>query len=53
MKWDEGVSPGLSRFLAGLSDQERNELAAVLREPQTYLAENIEDFVAILTSLET
>jgi len=52
MNRTDGVSPGLARFLAGLTDQERSELIVALGEERTFLAEGIEDVVAILDTLE-
>jgi hypothetical protein len=49
---DEGVSPGLTQFLDRLSPEERTSLADLLRQPRTYLAEDISDVLAILRSLE-
>lgn len=48
----DGVSEGLMQFMAGLSPDEREELATILRDPKTYLAEDIHDLVAILHQLD-
>jgi hypothetical protein len=49
---DEGVSQGLTRFFDRLSPEERASLTELLRQPRTYLAEDMTDVLAILRSLE-
>lgn len=49
---NDGVSPKLQRFLDSLSGEERETLVALLREPRTYLAEDMMDVLAILQGLE-
>ena len=46
------VSIGLAQFLAGLTPEEREGLAGVLRDRRTFLAENMTDVLAILRQLE-
>jgi hypothetical protein len=48
----DGVSTELARFLDGLSPEEREGLSGVLKDPQTYLAEDMNDMLAILRQLE-
>ena len=45
------VSSDLARVLDALSPTERDELSALLRQPNTYLAEDLDDLVAILQDL--
>ena len=47
----DGVSPNLARFMAGLSPEERDELIGVLRDSQTYIAEDFNDVIAILRQI--
>ena len=49
---DEGVSTGLATFLARLSPEERETLSELLRQPRTYLAEDMTDVLVILRSLD-
>lgn len=49
---DDVVAPNLMRFLEELSGAERESLIALLREPHTYLAEDVTDLLAILQGLE-
>jgi len=49
---DEGVSVGLSNFFARLSPEERESLTELLRQPSTYLAEDMGDVIAILRGLD-
>jgi len=49
---DEGVSTGLANFLARLSPKERENLTELLRQPSTYLAEDMRDVIAILRGLD-
>jgi hypothetical protein len=48
----EGVSTGLADFFARLSPEERKDLVALLREPQTYIAEDMGEVLAILREVE-
>lgn len=47
----EGISPAMAQFFASLSAEERENLLGVLRDPQTYLAEDMTDVIAILKSI--
>lgn len=49
---EEGVSAGLADFFARLSPEERENLTELLRQPRTYLAEDMGDVIAILRGLE-
>jgi hypothetical protein len=49
---DEGVSSELARFLDRLSPEDRATLVELLRQPRTYLAEDMTDVLAILRGLE-
>jgi hypothetical protein len=50
---DDAVSLSLQRFLDQLSGPDRETLVALLREPSTYLAEDMADVLAILEGLES
>lgn len=45
------VSAGLAEVLDTLGPAEKEELAALLRQPNTFLAEDMDDLVAILNGL--
>lgn len=47
------VSPGLANFINGLSEEEKECLVGVLREPKTYIAEDMMDVLAILRDLQS
>lgn len=47
----DGVSPGLARFIEGLSTDERENLLGVLKDSNTFLAEDMNDVMAILQDL--
>jgi hypothetical protein len=49
---DDRVSEGLMRFLESLTPEELERFKAVMREPNTYLAENLTDLLAILETLQ-
>ena len=49
---DDRVSPGLARYLERLSREEQETLAELLRQPCTYLAEDMSDVLLILRSLD-
>jgi len=49
----ESVSTGLADFFARLSPEERKVLTELLREPRTYIAEDIGDVLAILRQVES
>ena len=46
------ASTGFIDFMNSLGHEERQELAAALREPNTYLAEDMDDVLAILQTLQ-
>ncbi len=48
----ERASIGFINFMNTLKPEERNELAAALREPNTFLAEDMTDVLAILQTLQ-
>jgi len=47
----DGVTPQFSEFFDRLTVEEREGLAAALRDSRTYFAEDIDDVVAILRQL--
>ena len=49
---DEKVSKGLMRFFDGLGPEEREELLEMLRDPKTFIAEDVDDLLAVLKHLE-
>ena len=49
---DDVVAPKLKRFFDELTGPERDCLVELLREPRTYLAEDMTDVLAILQGLE-
>ena len=46
------ASTGFIEFMNTLGPVEREELIAALREPNTYLAEDMDDVLAILQTLQ-
>lgn len=48
---DDRVSPGLMRFLESLTPAERDQFRDIMRQPNTYLAEDMVDLLAILDGL--
>lgn len=44
----EGISPALAEMLNTLGPEERKELSELLRQPNTYIAEDMDDLIAIL-----
>lgn len=46
------VSTGFSTFINSLGPSEREELVSALREPNTFLAEDMDDVLAILRTLQ-
>ena len=48
----EKVSKGLMRFFHGLGPEERDELLEMLRDPKTFIAEDLDDLLAVLKHLE-
>ena len=47
------VSPGLARFIESLSLEDRECLVDILREPKTFIAEDMMDVLAILRQLQS
>ncbi len=48
----EKVSEGLMRFFDGLGREERDELLEMLRDPKTFIAEDLDDLLAVLKHLD-
>ncbi len=48
----EKVSPGLMRFFDGLGQEEREDLLEMLRDPKTFIAEDLDDLLAVLKHLD-
>ena len=48
----DGVCTELARFLDGLTPEEREGLSVVLQDPRTFLAEDMNDVLAILRQLD-
>lgn len=48
---DDKASTGLMRFLDTLTPDERAQFAEVMRQPNTFLAEDITDLLVILDGL--
>ncbi len=49
---EDRASTGFVEFMNSLPEQERQDLAAALREPNTFLAEDMDDVIAILQTLQ-
>ena len=49
---DGKVSEGLMRFFDGLDREERDDLLEMLRDPKTFIAEDLDDLLAVLKHLE-
>jgi hypothetical protein len=47
------VSPGLARFIESLSQEDKECLVGILREPKTFIAEDMMDVLAILRQLQS
>ena len=47
------VSPGLARFIESLSQEDKESLVGILREPKTFIAEDMTDVLAILRQLQS
>jgi hypothetical protein len=47
------LSPGLTKFISTLSDEDKDNLLHVLRDPKTFLAEDMDDVLAILQQMES
>ncbi len=50
---EDRVSPGLAKLIARLSEEEKECLVGVLREPKTFIAEDMMDVLAILRQLQS
>jgi len=50
---EEGVSTGLAKFFARLSPEDRESLTELLRQPRTYIAEDMRDVIAILRGMDS
>ena len=48
----EGISPGMLTFFNGLDPDQREALTEALRDPNTYIAEDFEDLLAVLQHLK-
>ena len=48
----DSLSPWISRFIDGLSEEEREDLKLVLRDSNTYLAEDMDDVISILNHIK-
>ncbi len=48
----EKVSPSLMRFFDGLGQEEREDLLEMLRDPKTFIAEDLDDLLAVLKHLD-
>ena len=48
----ERTSGGFVEFMNSLGPEEQKELAEALREPNTFLAEDMDDVLAILQTLQ-
>ncbi len=46
------VSAGLMRFFDGLGQEEREDLLEMLRDPKTFIAEDLDDLLAVLKHLD-
>ncbi len=53
MTTKDRVSTDLARFIEGLSPEDKECLVGILREPKTYLAEDMMDVLAILRQLQS
>ena len=49
----DGISEEFAKFLNNLSPQEKEGLIGVLKDPSTYLAEDMNDVLAILNQLKS
>lgn len=49
---NDRASTGFIEFMNALGPEERKELTAALREPNTFLAEDMTDVLAILQTLQ-
>lgn len=51
-QYTDRASTGFISFMNSLGPREREELVAALREPNTFLAEDMDDVMAILQTLQ-
>ena len=51
-KRSDRVSEGLMNYLNKLNPQEREELIDALRQPGTYIAENLDDLLTIVKEIK-
>jgi len=51
MAASDGMSQGMTDFINRLSPEEKESLLDVLRDPRTYLAEDMTDVIAILKEI--
>ncbi|MEX2455478.1 MAG: hypothetical protein WD470_12285 [Rhodospirillaceae bacterium] len=51
-QYSDRASTGFMTFMNSLGPRERAELVAALREPNTFLAEDMDDVLAILQTLQ-
>ena len=49
---EEGVSSGLASFIDKLTPDDREKLVSALKDSETYLAEDMDDVIAILSKLK-
>jgi hypothetical protein len=49
----DSVSPQFSEFFNKLTSEQRDGLVTVLRDPRTFLAEDLDDVIAILRQLDS
>jgi len=49
----DGVSKEFAQFLNNLSSEEKEGLIGVLKDPSTFLAEDMNDVLAILAQLKS
>ena len=49
---EDSVSQGLTQFIDRLNPDEREKLVSALKDTKTYLAEDMDDVIAILNKLQ-
>ena len=52
MAASDGMSPAMTEFINRLSPEEKEGLLDILRDSRTYLAEDMEDVIAILKDIK-
>ena len=50
---EESVSQGLAQFIDKLNPDDREKLVSALKDTETYLAEDMDDVIAILNKLSS